>query len=81
MNVGVWIFFNLPDCKKSVRTANVLTFMKNQKLRLAMVGARRGIPINGYDAVTWSCLTPLSEASIAGGNIPVKALRFQEGVR
>ncbi len=46
-----------------------------------MVGARRGIPINGYDAVTWSCLTPLSEASIAGGNIPVKALRFQEGVR
>lgn len=41
----------------------------------------RAPAINVYDAVTWSCLTPLSEESIARGNIPVKVPRFQEGTR
>ena len=37
------------------------------------------MPIDIYDAVTWSAVTPLSEASIAGGNRTVDFPDFTEG--
>lgn len=37
------------------------------------------MPIDIYDAVTWSAITPLSEASIAAGNATVEFPDFTEG--
>jgi len=38
-------------------------------------------PIDVYDAVTWSCITPLSERSLAEGNAPVEIPDFRRGRR
>lgn len=37
------------------------------------------MPIDIYDAVAWSAITPLSEASIAGGNVTVDFPDFTDG--
>ncbi len=36
-------------------------------------------PIDVYDAAAWSCISPLSERSIAGGNKPVEIPDFTRG--
>ena len=33
--------------------------------------------IDVYDAVTWSCITPLSFESVAKGNIPMAVPNFK----
>lgn len=37
------------------------------------------MPIDVYDAAAWMCITPLSEYSIANGNIPVEIPDFTRG--
>ncbi len=37
------------------------------------------MPIDVYDAAAWMCITPLSEYSIANGNIPVEIPDFTNG--
>lgn len=41
--------------------------------------AGAAMPIDIYDALAWSAITPLSEASIAGGNVTVDFPDFTEG--
>ncbi len=42
---------------------------------------RNGLPVdmNVYDAATWSCITPLSEWSIANGSKPIEVPDFTRG--
>ncbi|MBQ3596675.1 MAG: gfo/Idh/MocA family oxidoreductase [Clostridia bacterium] len=40
---------------------------------------KKPFPIDVYDAVTWMCITALSEQSIAGGCIPVECPDFTRG--
>jgi hypothetical protein len=35
--------------------------------------------IDVYDAVTWSCITPLSVQSVAAGSVPVAIPDFRQG--
>ena len=37
------------------------------------------MPIDIHDAVTWSAITPLTEASIGGGNVTVDFPDFTRG--
>lgn len=37
------------------------------------------MPIDVYDAAAWMCITPLSEYSIANGNVPVEIPDFTKG--
>ena len=37
------------------------------------------MPIDVYDAVTWMCITALSEESIAKGSMPVECPDFTRG--
>lgn len=46
----------------------------------AAIREQRRPLIDVYDAVTWSCLTPLSERSIAAGNIPVPVPDFRKSL-
>ena len=39
----------------------------------------KDMPIDVYDAVSWMCITALSEQSIRGGNIPVDCPDFTRG--
>ena len=40
---------------------------------------KQEMPIDVYDAVSWMCITALSEQSIAGGSIPVECPDFTRG--
>jgi len=42
---------------------------------------RNGLPLDMdvYDAAEWSCITPLSEFSVAHGSVPVKVPDFTRG--
>ena len=42
---------------------------------------KKRAPIDVYDAVTWSCIMPLSIESIKGGNIPMAIPDFRRGIR
>jgi hypothetical protein len=41
----------------------------------------KGLPMDAdvYDAATWSCLTELSERSVAGGSVPLEVPDFTRG--
>ena len=41
---------------------------------------RKDPPIDVYDAITWSCIVPLSIESVKKGNIPVEIPDFQKNV-
>ncbi|HUU26730.1 MAG TPA: Gfo/Idh/MocA family oxidoreductase [archaeon] len=43
------------------------------------VKAKKPTPIDVYDSVAWSVVTPLSEQSVAGGSVPVKFPDFTRG--
>ncbi len=46
---------------------------------IASIEKRTEPPIDVYDAVTWSCIVPLSERSLAAGSAPVEIPDFRRG--